>query len=163
MTGTRCPLCLPLAHRDRGLSVAHRHRPGDGAGRPLRAGLDARSEHTRTGRWNFGRSGLLTESSPKKKSRSPEPWQSKYGSRRSCAPTPAARRPSTAQRGTLAEVIDSVESDHPGHQGAPDRGRRPAPLHQRLRQRRGRPVHRRARRHGRRRRRVVILPAVAGG
>ena len=39
----------------------------------------------------------------------------------------------------------------------------PAPLRQRLRQRRGRPVPRRPRHRGRRRRPVTILPAVAGG
>ena len=40
----------------------------------------------------------------------------------------------------------------PRHQGAPDRGRRPAPLRQRLRQRRGRPLHRRPRGRAHRRR-----------
>ena len=52
----------------------------------------------------------------------------------------------------------------PRHQGPAGRGRRPAPLRQRLRQRRGRPVHS----AGSRPRssdgdQVVVLPAVAGG
>ena len=49
---------------------------------------------------------------------------------------------------TLAELIDDLESRHPGIKERlveVEDGRRPAPLRQRLRQRRGRPVHRRAR------------------
>ena len=72
-----------------------------------------------------------------------------------------------ASGSTLGELIDDLESNHPGIK---DRliedkdGERPAPLRQRLRQRRGRPLHRRSRApsssDGDQ---VVVLPAVAGG
>ncbi len=54
---------------------------------------------------------------------------------------------------TLGALIDRPRRPAPGHQGAPGhRGRRPAPLRQRLRQRRGRPLHRRAGHQGQGRR-----------
>ena len=63
----------------------------------------------------------------------------------------------TAEGATLAAVIDDLEANHPGikdrlvEAGTGD-GVRPAPLRQRLRQRRGRALHRRPRRRGHRRR-----------
>ena len=58
--------------------------------------------------------------------------------------------------GTLSALIDDLEGNHPGHQGPPGRGQvrldRPAPLRQRLHQRRGRPLHRRPRGRALRRR-----------
>ena len=60
---------------------------------------------------------------------------------------------------TLAELIDDLEADHPGHQGPAGRGRRAAPLRQRLRQRRGRPLHSAASRRRAHRRRQRRRPA----
>ena len=59
-----------------------------------------------------------------------------------------------ASGASLSALIDDLEANHPGIK---DRlieadGRRPAPLRQRLRQRRGRPLHRRPRGPGHRRR-----------
>ena len=61
---------LPLAHRDRGLPVAHRHLLCLRAERPLRAGLHPR----RRGRPNSGRSRSSTALSPRSRSR----WSTSY-------------------------------------------------------------------------------------
>ena len=61
-------------------------------------------------------------------------------------------------------LIDDLEGNHPGIKERLIEGGGPAPLRQRLRQRRGRPLHRRPRApsvsDGDQ---VVVLPAVAGG
>ena len=48
------------------------------------------------------------------RSRSITAWPSRSASRPSCAPTPAARRPSSATGDTLAELIDDLDARHPG-------------------------------------------------
>jgi molybdopterin synthase sulfur carrier subunit len=69
-----------------------------------------------------------------------------------------------ANGATLAEVIDDLEANHPGIKERLVKDEGAAPLRQRLRQRRGRPVHRRPRGRGQADGdTVTILPAVAGG
>ena len=66
--------------------------------------------------------------------------------------------------GTLGALIDDLDTKHPGPQGPPGhRRRQAAPLRQRLRQRRGRALHRRPGHRGPDGDSVTILPAVAGG
>ena len=61
----------------------------------------------------------------------------------------AVSRPRAAR---LSRAHRRPRGQPPGPQGAPDRRRRPAPVRQRLHQRRGRPLHRRPRGRARRRR-----------
>ena len=58
----------------------------------------------------------------------------------------------TAEGASLSALIDDLEANHPGIKERLVERRRPAPVRQRLRQRRGRPVHRWARGRAQRRR-----------
>ena len=69
-----------------------------------------------------------------------------------------------ADGATLREVLDDLEARLPRHhEERAVRGRRPAPVHQRLRQRRGRALPGLARDEVADGDTVSILPAVAGG
>ena len=70
----------------------------------------------------------------------------------------------SAEGATLAEVLKDLESRYPGHHEERDRrGRRPAPVHQRLRERRGRALPGSLETEVADGDTVSILPAVAGG
>ena len=64
---------------------------------------------------------------------------------------------------TVGDVIEDLEKRHPGFEGSPARREGRASLHQHLRRRGGRPLHRWPRTELKAGEQISIIPAIAGG